>query len=147
MYLDGKPLTDIAFETRIPASTIRAWSRRDQWDARKGVAIAMSMDAETARAVEIASQPPQIDTPTDLAEKQTEYQKKFSDAAVRLARHVATLQGPELIQQADKLAKADAVARKALKLETEKPSTVIQIGILANKRTANEHQAKAITLQ
>jgi hypothetical protein len=70
------------------------------------------------------------DLPT-LPEKQQFFQEKTADAAVKLAAHMTTLDGPELVRAADKLLKAAQTARASLKLDKEAHS-VIQIAVLAS---------------
>lgn len=143
-------MTDIARELKLPVGTIYSWSKRDAWSGRLEAQRLTGIDAETSKTVakvvkvyQSRVEPSNL----DLAEKQQHYQAKLGDAAVRLADHVATLNGSELVSQADKLLKADQIARKALKLESEKPSTVIQIGVLAQSRdTKRIEQTPAETL-
>jgi uncharacterized protein YjcR len=144
MFCDGKAKTDIAFELQIPVGTIYAWGKRDQWDTRKGVESA-GVTAETSQTVAKAlAKVSKATEPSDmeLAEKQARYQSLMGDAAVRVAEHVAALDSEALVATADKLVKSDTWARKALKLETEKPSTVIQIGVLAQS-PAREAQKRS----
>jgi len=151
LFVEGKHPNDISYELQIPVGTLYNWMRRDKWEIRK-TAEQAGVDAETS--VRVAKQLAKTTKPTEptnltLTEKQERYQELMGDAAVRLADHVATLEGPQLVAAADKLLKADQIARKALKLETEKPSTVIQIGVLAqptNQKSIKQASVETLTL-
>ena len=134
LYKDGHSQIHIAHDLGIPVGTVYGWCKRDHWDMRAKAERA-GVDAETApKLARVLTERTKAGEPSnlDLAEKQARYQALMGDAALRVAEHVATLEGDKLVASADKLFKADQIARKALKLETEKPSTVIQIGVLAN---------------
>lgn len=118
LFEGGERLTDVARELSIPENTLRCWRRRGKW-ARAADMILVAAEA---------TQPTEI--PETLAEKQDLYAKRMSDAAVRLAEHVATLDGQSLVKSADKLLKADQTARKALKLDKGEFNPVIQLGVL-----------------
>jgi len=51
--------------------------------------------------------------------------------AIRIAEEIKKLPAHSLIAQADKLAKLDAIARKALKLEADKPASIVAVAFLA----------------
>ena len=64
-------------------------------------------------------------------EKQRRYADAMAASAVRFAETVKALSPQGLVASADKIAKLDQVARKALKLEKEKPRMAINIRMLA----------------
>ena len=55
----------------------------------------------------------------------------MADHALRVAYTVKGLPSQSLIVNADKIAKLDSVARKALNLEENKPAVVVNVGLLA----------------
>ena len=137
MFAEGKTYEDIAFELRIPAPTLRAWASRDKWSERKQiVAAAPDLDAATSQTVAKAlAKSSSVDLETsdlELAEKQARYQAAMGDVALKIANEARTLEGDELFAKAGKLKDLDAIARKALKLESEKPTTVINVALLSH---------------
>ena len=64
-------------------------------------------------------------------EKQDRYTETMATQALRIAEEIKKLPAKMLILHADKLAKLDAIARKALKLETEKPTSIVAVAFLA----------------
>jgi transposase-like protein len=136
LYAEGKTVQDIAFELAIPQATVRTWKNRDGWAAR------LKDPTLTPEAAVLATRRAQdIEIPETLPERQEKYQEQLGEAAIRFAAHVSTLEGAELVQQADRIKKADEVSRKALKLETEKPAPLINLAILCSKN--RERQAAA----
>jgi len=67
-----------------------------------------------------------------LSEAQVEYETHSQAAALRIARIIKRTPDAQLIASADKIEKLDKIARKALKLETEKPRSAINIRLLAS---------------
>ena len=123
LYKSGKSYQEIAEVTKLPLSTLRNWCKRDGWKLTKA-----QPDSELPIADGVPADAEEI--PSELSERQTFYTERMSDAACRLAAHVATLEGEQIAAKADKLLKADQVARKALKLDTTTGNPVIQIGVL-----------------
>jgi len=143
LYKEGKPFTDIAYELRISAGTVRVWARRERWKQQVKIGRANpQMDTETITALAKRGEP--LDLPEELTEQQALYQGNMSKAAVVLSGRVAEMDGDEIVQKADKIAKADIVARKALKLETEKPSALINIAILSKHPNMTHHPGVAL---
>jgi hypothetical protein len=66
-----------------------------------------------------------------LLEAQVEYENYTKATALRIARIIKRTPDAQLIASADKLEKLDKIARKALKLESEKPRMAINIRMLA----------------
>jgi hypothetical protein len=135
LFLAGSTYQEISEETNIPLSTLRNWCARDGWKLAK-----LQPDFELVIADDL---PEAEEIPSELWDQQNFYQEKMSGAACRLAAHVATLQGEQIAAKADKLLKADQVARKALKLSEDKPFQIIQIGILA-KSPAKQDQRRIL---
>jgi hypothetical protein len=66
-----------------------------------------------------------------LSEAQVDYENYSQDTALRIARIIKRTPDAQLIAHADKLEKLDKIARKELKLETDKPRMAINIRMLA----------------
>ena len=64
-------------------------------------------------------------------EAQVEYENYTQATALRIARIIKRTPDAQLIASADKIEKLDKIARKALKLESEKPRMAINIRMLA----------------
>ena len=67
-----------------------------------------------------------------LSEAQVDYETHSHETALRIARIIKRTPDAQLIANADKLEKLDKIARKALKLEVDKPQSAINIKLLAN---------------
>ena len=136
LYKQTRDYAHVSLETGVPDATLRSWSSREKWATRIAAENAIpDSNAETIKGVlKVVSSECRPATPSnlDLAEKQAKYTDTMGDVALRIAEHANSLEGKELVQVADKLLKADAIARKALKLETEKPSTVINVALLSH---------------
>jgi hypothetical protein len=133
LFKAGKPVSDIAFELRLSPATIRSWRSRDCWNKR----LEQDPSLTSEQAIVIARKQKHdelANLPDDLPSQQECYQQNMARAALVFSEVLKDMNGGEIIARADKLLKADQMGRKALKLETERPSTVIQIGILASKQ-------------
>ena len=130
LFAEGRCYSDISYETRIPASTLRAWSARDAWRQRLTIQQNQpSLDTETA--ITLARQAAEPDIPYDLPSQQERYESNWRQAAVVLSEHVREMPANDLISRADKLHKADQTARKALHIEAAPAPTVINIALLS----------------
>ena len=134
LYLAGNSYQEINEETNIPVSTLRNWCKRDGWKLTKSQPV---LEFEI-----VPSDAEDVEIPESLAEKQELYETHMSEAAVRLADHVSKLDGEGIVKISDKLLKADTTARRALRLEPDRPTQIIQIGVLAQspaKRDRLDH--------
>jgi hypothetical protein len=122
LYLAGNSYHDISDMTQVPVSTLRNWCVRDGWKKSQP-----PMDIVVAAPAE--SEP--VEMPDTLPERQEFFVERTSAAAVKLAAHISKLDGEQLVRSADKLHKAIQSARTSLKLDTDRPACVIQIGVLA----------------
>jgi transposase-like protein len=120
----GERAVEIADRLNLKAVTVRSWIRRQ----RKKDSPAQPV---LTPVVEIVQPQEEIEIPSELPEKQSFYTSRMEDAACRLANHVSKLDGEGLVKAADRLKKADETARRALKLETDRPQCAIQIAVLA----------------
>lgn len=64
-------------------------------------------------------------------EKQREYHSQSALEALRILDAIQQTPTSELVHKADKISKLDAMARKALALEEQKPAVVVNVGLLA----------------
>lgn len=137
LYESGAGYQEINEATGLPCSTIRNWRKRDSWCRANS-----HPDFELVIADDVPAEAEEI--PSELWDQQNFYQEKMSDSACRLAAYVATLKGEQIAAKATNLLKADAVSRKALKLETERPFQIIQIGVLAQSPAKQDQRRRAL---
>jgi hypothetical protein len=71
-----------------------------------------------------------VEVSSDLQSQQEQYTAGMTRYALTVAAAAAQMDGNEALLKSDKVKRADEVPRRALNLETEKPSQVIQIGLL-----------------
>jgi Putative ATPase subunit of terminase (gpP-like) len=130
MFKAGAPFSDIAADLRIAAPTLRSWSRREKWtEQRKLAQVNPTLDRE--QLASLAQREDDLEIPEGLSAKQADYQEKMQAAAIRLANRVAKMDTDELIARSSKIKDLDQVARKALKLETERPAVLIDLKVLS----------------
>jgi hypothetical protein len=130
LYQEGKPFVDIAHEIRVAAPTIRCWALREKW--RQRVQIAREnpkMDDEAIVAL-AKREEPLLEVPPELSGKQALYQTNMQTAAIAMSERVKEMGADEALSRAAKIKDLDAVARKALKLESDKPVALLQLNIL-----------------
>jgi hypothetical protein len=137
---DGKrkhTLPQIAKAVGVPVGTINKWSSVSKWRARaqalsKQDALLSEYDQRPGTEAANAPKTPRIDASTlTFEEKQETFSKLMADQALRLPQLMAELDDAKLLASADKLAKLDAQARKALKLEEQVPTVILNVGLLA----------------
>ncbi len=124
LFREGQKPSEIATALQLSASTVRAWKAREGWQIA-------CLDTEQQ----------QIDVPNELSARQEIYEQNMGEAAVRLSERVKGLSADELIKQADKVAKGDLTARRALHIESpNKSNPVIQIALLQSPQVALRHK-------
>ena len=69
----------------------------------------------------------EIPSDLTLSEAQSEYEAAMRREALLFARSLADMPEAQKLVHADKIKKRDKLARKALKLETEKPRTILPL--------------------
>jgi len=124
----GLRLVDIESEIGINRRTVANWKRRDSWQ-RKSESSALAI-----------SEPIETDMPDTIEEAAQEYETNMRRASVIVSRRIAAMEPDAIVQKADRIKQIDATARKALKIETEKPRVVIDIGVLAGVRGPYPHR-------
>lgn len=125
LHKRGNTHAEVGALLQLPGGTIASWSKRYKWPAR--------IKAENAGAPASVPPlaPPRKASGLTLAEKQTRYTEDMAEQALRLPEIVAAMSDKEYIAAADKITKQDATNRKALGLESSKPSVVVNVGLLA----------------
>jgi hypothetical protein len=113
---------------------LHRWSCDNKWKQRREELRAKQRATDAGLT---SSTPALVDAPPEnltLSEAQVEYETNSHAAALRIARIIKNTPDAQLIASADKIEKLDKIARKALKLETEKPRAAINIAMLTNGR-------------
>lgn len=147
LFKQGLSHPDIARRLGLLHSTIQRWSSRQKWKLRLLQEVSPSTAPREAGSsastpgcppADIKCQPAdsQSVSPLTFEEKQAAFEDIMSNQALRIAKVISELPDASLVVAADKIKSLDATARKALKLEAEKPGTVINIGLLAKLETA-----------
>jgi transposase-like protein len=150
LFFSGETLASVARELQLAEPTVRSWAKRSHWvNERKLAKSNPDMPEEQRLAIAKSDRPLFDPLEIDLAEKRARYSQNLGDAAVRASEHVARMDGAELIRVADKLAKIDAVCRKNLKLDTDRPAVLIDLKILSGApvRPAHEDDGKLRSAQ
>ena len=130
MYCAGN-LTheEVGKKLGIPATTISSWSARYKWKARK-VAMQLAL-VEPPKSMVKASTVTQEDDGLTFPEIQSEYKTVMARQALRIARVIERTPDQTLISGAEKIEKADKLARRALNLEDPQPAVVVNIDLLS----------------
>jgi hypothetical protein len=143
LFQQGNQFVDIAYEIGVAAPTVRSWAMREHW--RQQVKIAQEQpELKPEEIVAIARRGEPLDIPEELSEQQKLYQGNMAAAAIAMSERVKEMDADEALSKSSKIKDLDAVARKALKLETEKPAALIQLNILARKQTRVAHANVAL---
>jgi len=128
LYEAGEGYRAVSEAIGVPISTLRVWSKRDRWQKPHSQAA-------------IVPQSDRDPIPDTLDECAREYEANLAASAVIVSRRIAEMDADDAIRQSDKLKSFDGVARRALKIESEKPRVVIDIGILANSPAKRAQRA------
>jgi hypothetical protein len=135
MYKTGEKFDAISVALQIPLNTLKGWAYGGRWKDRqtlvKHKANSLKEDIK-AQVLEVADTAEQerIENMT-LSERQTCFEEQMSIQAMRLPKIMSRMSDLVLVATADKVSKLAGEARKALKLEKEKPSMIINVGLLA----------------
>jgi hypothetical protein len=130
LYRSGKSYREISEAlNNLPISTLRNWCRRHAWKITKPDTAIVTAASEELGEV-----------PGDLPSQQEEYENNMRRAAVAMSRKVAMMPAEEIVQKADRIKAADQTSRRALRIESEKPFAVIQIGVLAAPYKVKRHK-------
>jgi hypothetical protein len=140
LYCEEITFATISERWDVPVKVLQRWSCENKWKQRREELRAKQ------RATDAGSRSPDpalVDVLPEnltLLEAQVEYENYTKATALRIARIIKRTPDAQLIASADKIEKLDKIARKALKLESEKPRMAINIRMLAEgkiRRLAN----------
>jgi transposase len=130
MWESGTSYGEISSQLSVNVSSLKNWKSRDKWTrAESSNELAVAAPGGVDNDVEI---------PEDLQEQASQYESDMRVAALKFSNHVKNLSPAELTAKAQHVKNLDGVHRKALRIETEKPSSVIQIAVLAKPMTPAE---------
>lgn len=135
LYREKKTHVEIGVALAIPPETVRKWSYKCRWKERaQSLAknrINPGENREQKQVAEEARAEAERIANMSLSERQTDFEEKMSIQAMRLPAMMATMDDDQLLAAAEKITKLAGEARKALKLEKEKPSLIVNVGLLA----------------
>jgi hypothetical protein len=136
LYEQGKSNPEIAAELGIPLSTIHRWSSKGKWKLRKQLAgrPGTELGAGLVPSSSLTDEAEQraLDREKTLPEAQDDYEETMQAQALRIMRAIEEMPDELLIANADRIAKLDLTARKALKLDSNKPRQLINIAFLSH---------------
>ena len=138
MFARRMPLAKIGEALDVPADTVRKWSSKGKWKARllasggraNGAVIPAHGAAAVPTSEDIDAQLAKL-IALPFAEKQQAYLDLMANESLRAALAIQSVPHAALVQNSDKIKKLDEVARKALRLEENKPQVVVNVGLLA----------------
>jgi len=131
LYCEEITFATISERWSIPVKVLQRWSCDNKWKQRREELRAKQRATDAGST---APDPDLVDVlPENLSlfEAQVEYENYTKATALRIARIIKRTPDAQLIASADKIEKLDKIARKALKLESEKPRMAINIRFLA----------------
>jgi transposase-like protein len=136
LYEQGKSNPEIAKELRIPLSTINRWSSKEKWKLRKQLAglheTELGPGLVPNSSLTDEAEQRALDREKTLPEAQRDYEETMQAQALRIMRAIEEIPDELLIANADRIAKLDLTARKALKLDSNKPRQLINIALLSH---------------
>ena len=149
MFTQRMPLAKIGEALEVPADTVRKWSSKGKWKARMlasgGTSAQPRVGAETpATNDDIDAQLAKL-IALPFAEKQQAYLDIMANESLRAALSITKVPHAALVQNADKVKKLDEVARRALKIEDNKPTVVVNVGLLSQPQAIAAHILPAAT--
>jgi hypothetical protein len=119
LWQSGQNLEAVALAVNAPRETIKSWRHRGKW-------VRQPVEAAPIVPTEIVD----VDVSDDLTEQQQEYEQNLRKAGVLFSRKIAAMEPEEVLQKADRVKQLDSTARKALRIESEKAASVIQLAVL-----------------
>ncbi len=171
LFARDRSLAEIEKLQSVPYGTLRGWSRKGKWKARRD-----AMQGRMAHVIETNVRRQSADCQTGILdadardnaslsdieletksrrdahermsfdEKQREYHTQSALEALRILDAIRNTPTSDLVQRADKISKLDAMARKALNLDEHKPSVVVNVGLLSNLATRRRLKASSATV-
>jgi len=145
LYCEEITFATISERWAVPVKVPQRWSSDNNWKQRREELRAKH------RATDAGSTSPNpalvavLPENLTLLEAQIDYENYTKATALRIARIIKRTPDAQLIASADKIEKLDKIARKALKLESEKPPMAINIRMLAEGKIARLANAGGVT--
>ncbi len=131
LYCEEITFATISERWDIPVKVLQRWSCDNKWKQRREELRAKQRTTDAGSTSPNAALVDALPENLTLSEAQVNYETHSQAAALRIARIIKRTPDAQLIASADKIEKLDKIARKALKLESEKPRMAINIRMLA----------------
>jgi len=131
LYCEEITFATISERWDVPVKVLHRWSCDNKWKQRREELRAKQRATDAGST---SPDPALVDALPEnltLREQQKLYEQAMRLEAIRFVRELANMPEALKIAAADKIEKRDKIARKALKLETDKPSVAINIRMLA----------------
>ena len=127
-YASGIGLREIARNMNIPEGTVLAHAKREGWT--KGIESAKALAKREDSSLAI--------TPTEavaitMRQRGQRHVERMADVSERAVDHIEAMDGPEILNSADKIDKVDKVARRNFGLndgQTQVQNTLVSVQIL-----------------
>jgi transposase-like protein len=132
LYCEEITFATISERWDVPVKVLHRWSCDNKWKQRREELRAKQRATDAGSTSPNPALVDALPENLSLSEAQVDYETHSQAAALRIARLIKRTPDAQLIASADKIEKLDKIARKALKLETEKPRSAINIRLLAS---------------
>ena len=127
-YASGIGLREIARNMNIPEGTVLAHAKREGWTKGIESAKALAKREDSSRAI----------TPTEavaitMQQRGQRHVERMADVSERAVDHIEAMDGPEILNSADKIDKVDKIARRNFGLndgQTQVQNTLVSVQIL-----------------
>jgi len=127
-YASGIGLREIARNMNIPEGTVLAHAKREGWT--KGIESAKALAKREDSSLAI--------TPTEavaitMQQRGQRHVERMADVSERAVDHIEAMDGPEILNSADKIDKVDKIARRNFGLndgQTQVQNTLVSVQIL-----------------
>ena len=136
LYCEEITFATISERFHVPVKVLQRWSCDNQWKQRREELRAKQRATDAGSTSPDSALVDALPENLTLSEAQVDYENYNQAAALRVARIIKRTPDAQLIASADKIEKLDKIARKALKLESEKPRMAINIRMLAEGKIA-----------
>ena len=136
LYCEEMTFATISERWDVPVKVLHRWSCDNQWKQRREQLRAKQRATDAGSTSPTPALVDVLPENLSLSEAQIEYESFTKATALRIARIIKRTPDAQLIASADKIEKLDKIARKALKLESEKPRMAINIRMLAEGKVA-----------
>src|SRR5439155_12985442 len=140
LYCEEITFATISERWDVPVKVLQRWSCDNKWKQRREELRAKQRATDAGSTLPAPALVDVLPENLSLSEAQLDYENYTQATALRIARIIQRTPDAQLIASADKIEKLDKIARKALKLESEKPRMAINIRMLAEgkiRRLAN----------